>query len=351
MKRKFSIIITVVAAVCAVALAAWGGYVFCTQVKVGEETPELYASIPIFIILIFLGAFLDELIHEGAHFMIGAFCSMGVKAPKIRIFKSSSVEVFPKGAKCLKLRFLLTAGAGLFFDALIIALGIIAFSVKSVPPVLGIGLPYALYSFIVNVVPFEYHSGKTDGLVIWEAIRNDPSSRVMFRILKIQGLVNGGLMLKEVDESLLLDVPQLPEDDLNFIILTQLRYEYYLAKGDDSTAYKYFLRYKDLIQYLPDEYGEEATVRRKVEEEMEDDEETDEVFEIPQANVENALEDKKEDVKQAEEEKPSEQPAEQSEEQSAEQPTEQAEEQQPAAEEDAEEAPQPEKKKKKSKSK
>ncbi|MDE6075920.1 MAG: hypothetical protein K2G26_05730, partial [Clostridia bacterium] len=327
MKRKFSIIVTVVAALCAVAIAAWGGYVFCTQVTVGNETPELYASIPIFIILIFIGAFLDELVHEGAHFMIGAFCSMGVKAPKIRIFKSSSVEVFPKGAKCLKLRFLLTAGAGLFFDALIIVLGLIAILVPSVPPILCIGLPYALYSFIINVVPFEYRSGKTDGLVIWEAIKNDPSSRVMFRILKIQGLVNGGMMLKELDESLLLDVPQLPEDDLNFIILTQLRYEYYLATGDDSTAYKYFLRYKDLIQYLPDEYGAEATARRKVEEEMEDDEETDEIFEIPQANVENALEAGSGEAKQPEEVKPVEQPAEQPAEKPADQPSEAAEQQ------------------------
>ncbi len=348
MKRKLSTIITVLAAICAVAIAAWGGYAFCTQVKVGEEVPELYASIPIYIILVFIGAFLDELIHEGAHFMIGAFCSMGVKAPKIRIFKSSSVEVYPKGAKCLKLRFLLTAGAGLFFDALIIALGLIAILVPSVPPILCIGLPYALYSFIVNVVPFEYRSGKTDGLVIWEAIKNDPSSRVMFRILKIQGLVSGGMLLREIDESLLLDVPQLPEDDLNFIILTQLRYEYYLAKGDDSTAYKYFLRYKDLIQYLPDEYGEEAAVRRKVEEEMEEDEITDEVFEIPQANLQNALEGKGEEEKQTEEAKPAElqteQPAEQPAEQQPEQPAE-------AAQEPPQPQEKPEKKKKKSKNK
>lgn len=319
MRRKLSVTITVIAAILAIALAAWGGYAFCTQVKVGEETPELYASIPIYIILVFIGAFLDELVHEGAHFMIGAFCSMGVKAPKIRIFKSSSVEVYPKGPKCMKLRFLLTAGAGLFFDALIIALGLIAILVPSVPPVLSIGLPYAFYTFVINAVPFEYRGGKTDGLLIWEAIKNDPSSKVMFRILKIQGMVNGGLPLKELDESLLLDVPQLPEDDLNFIILTQLRYEYYLAKDDDSTAYKYFLRYKDLIQYLPDEYGAEATARRKVEEELEDDEEqADEVFQIPEANLNNALEDKKE------EEQPSGQTEEQSAEQSTGQPAEQS---------------------------
>jgi hypothetical protein len=73
----------------------------------------------------------------------------------------------------------------------------------------------------------------------------------MVNILRVQGQVNGGKNLADIDESLLFDLPQLPEDDINFIILTQLRYEYYLAKGNDSEAYKYFTRYKDLIKYLP----------------------------------------------------------------------------------------------------
>ena len=78
----------------------------------------------------------------------------------------------------------------------------------------------------------------------------------MFAILRVQGLVNAGVMLKDVDESMLTDVPQLPEDDINFIVLTQLRYEYYLAKGDDVTAEKYLSRFNELIQYLPDGYAD-----------------------------------------------------------------------------------------------
>ena len=68
--------------------------------------------------------------------------------------------------------------------------------------------------------------------------------------------MRSGTFLKDIDEGLLLDVPQLPEDDINFIILTQLRYEYYLAKGNDSEAYKYFMRYQQLIDYLPSAYKE-----------------------------------------------------------------------------------------------
>ncbi len=269
-------VITVVAAILGAALAAWGGYVFCTQIKIGESQ-QLYALIPVYIILILLGAFIDEIVHEGAHFLVGAICGMGVKPPKIRIFKSSSVEVFPKGVKAMRLRFILTAAAGLFFDLLIIALGIIALTVPYVTPILALGLPYAFYSFLINVVPLEYGGGKTDGLVVCEAIANKPSAQVMFAVLKVQGMVNGGLLLKEVPENMLLDVPQIQEDDINFIMLTQLRFEYYESKGNDSEAYKYFLRYKELIRYLPGEYtygsvtAKRAKIKR-IEEEKEEEE-------------------------------------------------------------------------------
>ncbi|MDE7380104.1 MAG: hypothetical protein K2N14_03530 [Clostridia bacterium] len=278
-RNKLSTAITVIAAVLAAGLAAWGGYVFCTQIKIDGAT-ELYALIPVYLILVVLGAFLEQIVHEGAHFLVGSILSMGLKLPKLRLFKSSSVDVYPKGAKCIKLRFVLTAAAGLFFDLLLIVLGIFAFAIPSVPAIFGIAFPYAFYSFVINVVPFEYKSGKTDGLVIKEVLSKDDSAQVMLAVLKVQGLVNGGMLLKDIDENMLLDLPQIAEDDINFIILTQLRYEYYLAKGDDSTAYKYFLRYKDLIQYLPSEYGADATARRKVEAEIEMQMEEDETVDL-----------------------------------------------------------------------
>ncbi|MDE7087885.1 MAG: hypothetical protein K2O67_06810 [Clostridia bacterium] len=267
MKNK---LIIALAAVGAAALAAWGGYVFCTQVTIGEE-PQLYAMIPVYIILVALGGFFVEMVHEGAHFLFGAMLSMGVKVPKIRLFKSSSVEVFPKGAKGLRARFIITAGAGLFFDFLLIALGVVAFAVPSVTPVLGIMLPYAFYQFVVNVIPTEYAGGKTDGALIVEGFSRNPVSQVLFAVLKIQGLIGAGVPLKEIDESLFLDVPQIAEDELYFIILTQLRFEYYEATGNDPEAYKYFLRYKDLIQYLPSEYRGDSVASKRAKIELEDE--------------------------------------------------------------------------------
>jgi hypothetical protein len=100
-------------------------------------------------------------------------------------------------------------------------------------------LPFSFYHFCVNIVPLEYSKGKTDGLVALEIIKNEPTAQVMLAILKVQGLINDGTKLEDVDESLLIDLPQ---------------YEYYSACGNDTEAYKYFMRYKDLVQYLPSEY-------------------------------------------------------------------------------------------------
>ncbi len=338
MKNKsLPVVITVVAAVFAVALAVWGGFAFCTQVKIADA--QLYALIPIYILLIVLGAVIDELVHEGAHFLVGAMLLMGVKVPKIRIFKSSSVEMYPKGVKAMRLRFILTAAAGLFFDLLIIVLGIIALTVPSVTPVLAITLPYAFYTFVINVVPLEYAAGKTDGLAVVEAIANDDSTQVMFAVLKIQGLVNGGMLLREVPESMLLDVPQIQEDDVNFIMLTQIRFEYYEAVGNDSEAYKYFMRYKELIRYLPSLYtkGEQR-------EEYSDEE----IAQVEVTPATLAAAEKAKSEKPAEQ--PEEQPAEETTEQSAQEVTETVEEkvEEKPEEPEATEEKKPKRKKKKS---
>lgn len=163
----------------------------------------------------------------------------------------------------MKARMIVTTGAGLFFELLVILLGVISLCVPTVFVFFCVLLPYALYSFIVNVAPVEYASGKTDGLVLFELIANKPTAHVLLAILEIQGSVHGGKLMSELDEGMFLDVPQLPEDDINFIILTQLRYEYYLAKGNDSEAYKYFCRYRDLIQYLPEGYTDNGRKKNK----------------------------------------------------------------------------------------
>ena len=108
----------------------------------------------------------------------------------------------------------------------------------------------------MNAAPVEYRSGKTDGLVLCELIALSDSARVMLAVLRVQGLLNEGTALKDIDKSLLFGLPQLPEDDINFIVLTQLRYEYFSAVGDEEQAKAYLGRYNELKQYLPEGYAD-----------------------------------------------------------------------------------------------
>lgn len=154
----------------------------------------------------------------------------------------------------MRLRMILTASAGVSINLACVAIGIISILVPQVPATLCVLLPYSAYLFLLNAVPAELSGGKNDGMIVWELLTLSDSAKVMLVILRIQGSIRSGIKLEEIPEAMLFEVPQLPEDDINFIILTQLRYEYYLAVGNDSEAYKYFMRYKDLIKYLPSEY-------------------------------------------------------------------------------------------------
>lgn len=243
---------------CALAvslgLAALCGYAFCTRVTFGSGGLE--SLIPAYILLLFLSIILGDLFHEGAHLLVGTCCKMGVKPERYRPFRTSSVNVFPHGGRCMRGRMIATASAGVLVNLACAVLGITALCVNSVPAAFCVLLPYSAYLFIVNAVPDDRNGAKNDGMIVWELITRSDSAKVLLAILRIQGMVRSGTQLKDIPEEFFLNVPQLPEDDINFIILTRLRYEYYLGRGNDSEAYKYLMRYNDLIEYLPAEYRE-----------------------------------------------------------------------------------------------
>lgn len=243
------------ALVISLGLAVAAGYVFCTRPAI--EGAALSTLIPAYILLAFLSIIFGDLVHEGAHLIVGLCCRMGIRPDKYRIFRTSSVNVYPFGARAMRGRMIATSVAGIVINFACFALGLMAVCIPQMPALFGVLLPYSAYLLILNAIPDYRNGAENDGMMVWELIKKSDSALVMLQILRIQGLVRAGTPMKEVPEEMFFSVPQLPEDDINFIILTQLRYEYYLECGNDSEAYKFFLRYKDLIQYLPSEYVEE----------------------------------------------------------------------------------------------
>lgn len=244
-------------------LGALCGWVFCTRVVF--QNAGLESLVPAYILLLFLSVVFSDLVHEGAHLIVGLCCGMGIRPDKYRIFRTSSVNVFPKGARGMRGRMLATVAAGPASNLACLVLGVIALCVPGVSAVFCVLVPYSAYILLINAVPDDAGGAKNDGMLVLELLTRADSAEVMLQILRIQGMVRAGTKLADVPEAMFYELPQLPEDDVNFIILTQLRYEYYLARGNDSEAYKYFLRYKDVIRYLPSAYGAEGRSKERVE--------------------------------------------------------------------------------------
>lgn len=223
-------------------LAALCGYAVCSPYR-GEM---LVRSVAAFAACLLLLSYFADIWHEMGHKFFGLVCKTGVRVKSIKPFASSrSCTVFPKTDRNIKARFLATAGGGLVFNFIFIVLGAVALAFEK-SALFGCVLPMSFYLFFLNALPFEYGGGKTDGLVILEVLRGEDTAKVLLNILTVQGQVNAGKPLREIDKSLLFDVPQLREDDANFLALTELRYEYCKACGDGPNAQKYLERYREL---------------------------------------------------------------------------------------------------------
>ncbi len=207
---------------------------------------ENWAFIPMNAALVLLFFPLATIFHEVGHMLFGATVKIKVAAVRIRIFQSSSIKIVPKTDKNLKGRMIFTSFGGLFLNLIFIALGTLALFIAETPTEISAVLPASLYLFVFNAIPLELESGKTDGLVISELTKNTDTAKVMLAVLTVQAQVLNGKPIEEVDEGLLLNVPQIREDDISFISLTELRYEYFKAKGDEEQAEKYRARFEEL---------------------------------------------------------------------------------------------------------
>ncbi len=244
-------------AAVAVAAAARCGYFTVTGCG---ETTGTGSSVCIFLVSLAICWYLSLQMHEYGHKLFGVFVGMDVKINPKKFFSSSlGCEIAPRYAGNIKPRYIAVSLGGLVVNFLLVVLGAVFMALPcnifgdnlvAVGIVIRCFLPTSLYVFLVNAAPFEYASGKTDGCAVLEAVRGEDSYKVAEAILTVQGMVNSGIALKDVDERMLLDVPQIREDDVNFVILTNLRSEYYSARGDEKKAALYRARYEQIKEYL-----------------------------------------------------------------------------------------------------
>ena len=168
-------------------------------------------------------------------------------------------ESIPVGTDNIEKRYKKTVSGGTKASFIALILGVSALFTVGVVPyqafcVLSMLLPVSAYFFFGNFLPMVNGGERNDGAVYFGLKKNDVSTQVALSLLKIQAELMGGKTPAEIDEKLYFDLPQLPEDDLNFIRLLNARYNYYLDKEDFDNAKKTADRLYGLIDDLPKNY-------------------------------------------------------------------------------------------------
>lgn len=188
---------------------------------------------------------LSSLLHELGHMLFGAISGIKTK-PHFSLFGSSSCALMPKKDDKIKNRVIFTAYGGIAVNLLIAVVCMLLIYFKIAPVWLSFLIPANMYLCMLNIMPAHFTSGKTDGLVISEILNDKDEAKVLLAVLTVQAQILGGKPIEEVDESLLFELPQIREDDQSFIALTELRYEYMKAKGNEEEAQKYKQRFEQL---------------------------------------------------------------------------------------------------------
>ncbi|MCD8373416.1 MAG: hypothetical protein LUD27_08985 [Clostridia bacterium] len=232
------VLFTIISAVLSLALAAGSAAI----VYFASGVVYLIIYIALCLVMFPLSGYL----HELGHVIAGGVSGMKVSIIKTNMFSSAACSVSPKRGGNIRRRFIITALGGLAINLLFVIFGVIALCVPAINGVFSFTAPSSLYFLLLNIFPAEYAGGKTDMLTVAEAAKNEPTAQVLMAVLEIQGEVAAGKPLAEVEEDRILNLPQLPEDDYNFAMLTSLRYQYYFEKGDRKTADVYYKRLRGL---------------------------------------------------------------------------------------------------------
>ena len=220
-----------------------------------------------------IGLIIAPIVHELGHVFFAVLAKMDCVYVKCFCFKiyikdgkkcfgfasplaADQTQILPKmGGNMRKRAIKYVLGGQIFSGAflLLILAVVITATIEHMPVFIFWGLlPYTGYLFLLNLLPFEYASGKTDILVYQGLKKDEPAEKTMLAAMEIQGGLYEGYSFTEIDESYYFDLPQLPEDEPLFAIIMDLRYRYYLEKNDYDKASDSLNRLAQAEPYLSD---------------------------------------------------------------------------------------------------
>ena len=263
MKRRTS---TVYAIFCTLLLIAGFVSVFFFAWKAG--IPDVVKCL----VGLILGFILTPIYHELGHVIFAETAHMEcvyVKCFCLRFYRKNGKKrvgfaspfapdetlVLPKTGGNMQRRAAAYTLGGLIVSGAVLAVTVAAAALVTVlaqPSYLLFGiLPYMGYSFLLNVAPADYPSGKTDTAVYRGLKSGEPAEKTMLAAMEIQGRLYEGNSFAEIDGDLYFDTPQLCEDEPLFAVMLDLRYRYFLEKGDMDKAAACLNRLAGVLDYMP----------------------------------------------------------------------------------------------------
>lgn len=268
MSKKFNLFYDVLTIVLTLIAVYFSIFIYNKRYSDGISENLIYVFFG-FIIAFFLCIF----IHEIGHYFFGKlnkFELISMKILFIKIYKEGkktrfsfcrigdnlgATEMIAKDGKYLSKRFALMTFGGILFTLLSVVIGIVPFIFYNIPSVvfclLIMFFPIGCYNFFGNVLPITENGYRNDGAVLIGVIKKDDEYLVSEGLLKIQIELFSGKSPSEIEKDMYFDLPQLPEDNLNFIILLTYRYMYYLDLKDYENAKKIMERMLSLEEYMP----------------------------------------------------------------------------------------------------
>ena len=155
-------------------------------------------------------------------------------------FAPDETQVIPCFGGDMQKRALCYASGGLIAEGVYTALLVISATLCTIFHATQFWLwgaaPYAGYLFILNALPLEYPLGKTDALIVSGIKKGFESEKVFLSAMEIQGRLYAGESYARIPQDLYFDLPQLREDEPLFFVIQEMRYRYFLERGEFTLA-------------------------------------------------------------------------------------------------------------------
>ena len=215
------------------------------------------------------------LFHEIGHLLFGKMCGFRFVSMRIGFLHirrrgralalsfggsdaalAGDTELLPKNTRRVRGKLIAAVLGGLLFSLLFFAGTVVALCLRGQLPLVGYalactGAPAAFYLFFLNLIP-SADGVATDGSMLFGLLCRDPSAMTAVDLLVVEGQLMQGKTPAEIGKEAYYASPQLPEDDLHFILLTEHRFAYYADAGDLAAAAREARRLESVSEYLPE---------------------------------------------------------------------------------------------------